>query len=83
MTPVKGIVCSACGALTEVMETRKTVHGLRRRRECIKRCGGRITTIEFVMPEAFRGHGAPMVLVPLREMERFREALATILGGDA
>jgi transcriptional regulator NrdR family protein len=57
------VVC-ACGAPSEVIETRKSQHSLRRRRRC-QRCGLRWTTYEVRTGMAVLV-GRPVVPRPLR-----------------
>lgn len=46
-----GILCPLCGCDTEVIETRRNLKSLRRRRKCRNvACTGKVTTVELALP---------------------------------
>lgn len=81
-TPAQ-IACTVCGGKTQVIETRKIVNGLRRRRRCCDNaCPGRLTTLEVPAPDVRRWAGKQMVLVPVDELDTIAALIASLRPKD-
>jgi hypothetical protein len=72
------IPCPICGAKTRVLETRET----RRRRGCtIAACGGKVTTVEVVVPDGRSSALASgSLIVSARQIAKLRDLLTQITG---
>jgi len=71
-----GILCPKCGCDTEVLETRRNVKSLRRRRKCVNAaCDGRVTTVEIIVSDArVKGrHTNDLVLMPRAQVAKLVE----------
>ncbi len=75
-----GIVCPKCSACTEVLETREKVGGIRRRRCCSDpSCGGRVTTLELVVPSHQALAGDDIVPISASALAKMIESLTKML----
>lgn len=68
--------CVDCSNLLEVIDSRRTREGIRRRRRCIQECGDRVTTIEITRAEYDRLLAGPIEFQETKQ--KLREVLAFI-----
>jgi transcriptional regulator NrdR family protein len=78
------IECPTCGAATEVMETRKSPNGIRRRRRCgVDGCDGRITTVEIIFTNETRKLlRSGFSLVASDELEQLASVVSRLRSGS-
>lgn len=73
------IACPACGADTQVLDTRPSKTYAKRRRRCVStQCGQRITTIEMITRENPRLDG-DAVLCRRADLERLFQLAGSLL----
>jgi len=82
-----GYRCPTCEGATQVLETRMTPGGLRRRRQCVHdQCATKFTTMELAV--ATNGARAsatsgPMVAVSTKDLKAIASLVEDVLGSSA
>jgi transcriptional regulator NrdR family protein len=72
------ILCPVCGLTTAVIDTRAVPRGMRRRRHCTNAdCAGRVTTLEFAVPD-HQHTGGEVVIVTRSTMKKLERTIGEL-----